>query len=287
MVMRRYLFTEMFAAMGLAAYSSIAQDVTALEQARRLYSLIDELDGKLSPKVEPTSRRFRGHSHTMMMINLCQVLREADPERSAHYTQRIDRQIVELFRFFVKPELKALLETVGPDGELSEGSEGRCVNPGHAIETAWFLLSEATYRSNGAPTNAPDNDLLKKGLQLLDWHLERGWDDEFGGLFSFLDVDGRQPAQVEWDMKYWWPHCEALYAVLLAYRLTGNAAYEHWFYTIHNYTWAHFPDRKYGEWFGYLRRDGSVKMDLKGNHYKGPFHIPRCLMFSYELLKEM
>ncbi|MBB6479971.1 AGE family epimerase/isomerase [Spirochaeta isovalerica] len=279
LVMRRYLFSEMFAAIGLAAYSEVSGDRAALAEAKKLYALIDNLEGKLEPKIDPATREFRGHSMTMMQISLNQIMRQADPESAGKYTARIDRQIDELFRYFVKPDLKALLETVGPEGEMSEGPEGRCVNPGHAIETAWFILEEAKYRN--------DKDLMEKTLPILQWSLDLGWDKEYGGLFSFVDIGGKQPAQIEWDMKYWWPHCETIYALLLAYEMTGRDVYEQWFKKVHDYTWSHFPDREKGEWFGYLRRDGSVQVDLKGNHYKGPFHIPRFLMKTYKLLEEM
>ena len=70
-------------------------------------------------------------------------------------------------------------------------------------------------------------------------------------IFSFVDVEGRQPEQVEWDMKYWWPHTEAIYATLLAYALTGLGTYEQWFERALDWSLAHFPDREHGEWFGY------------------------------------
>jgi N-acylglucosamine 2-epimerase len=85
-------------------------------------------------------------------------------------------------------------------------------------------------------------------------------------------------------MKYWWPHCEATYACLLAWALTGQARWERWFETLHAYTWSRFPDPVHGEWFGYLRRDGSVANDYKGNHYKGAFHVPRFELYAGLLL---
>jgi len=172
-----------------------------------------------------------------------------------------------------------VLETVNADGSLAEGTEGTCINPGHAIETAWFLMEEGRWRK--------DPSLTRRALPLLEWSLERGWDPEFGGLFSFVDLNGGTPAQIEWDMKYWWPHCEATYACLLAWALTGDARWERWFETLHAWTWEHFPDPVHGEWFGYLHRDGSVANDLKGNHYKGAFHVPRFELYSGLLLDAM
>ena len=47
---------------------------------------------------------------------------------------------------------------------------------------------------------------------------------------------------------------------------------------VHDWSFAHFPDREHGEWFGYLHRDGSLSQRAKGNLFKGPFHLPRMLL---------
>ena len=157
--------------------------------------------------------------------------------------------------------------------------EGRCVNPGHAIETAWFIMEEGKRRR--------DMDLVKRALPLIDWSLELGWDDTHGGILYFVDVEGRQPVQLEWDMKLWWPHNEAIYCTLLAYSLTGEQRYLDWFEKLHTWSHDHFPDTEHGEWIGYLHRDGSPALDLKGNYFKGPFHVPRQQLFCHLLLEEM
>ena len=57
-------------------------------------------------------------------------------------------------------------------------------------------------------------------------------------------------------MKLWWPHNEALYACLLAYHTTGDEKYAQMYETTHSWVFSHFPDKTYGEWYGYLHRDG-------------------------------
>lgn len=267
LVLRRYLFAEIFAVMGLAQYGKATGRREWVDAALETLGVFEANRGALPPKIEPGTRRMRGHSETMILINAYQVLRDCDPANEAAYSARIGAQIEELFRYFVKPEDKVLLETVNMDGSRAEGCEGRCVNPGHAIETAWFVMEEGRRRG--------DRALVERALPILRWSLERGWDVECGGLFSFVDAEGRTPAQIEWDMKYWWPHTEAVYGCLLAWALTEDPYWERWFETLHDYAWRHFPDPAYGEWFGYLRRDGSVASDVKGNHYKGAFHVPR------------
>jgi N-acylglucosamine 2-epimerase len=266
---RRYLFTETFGVIALAEYARASGDQHSLATAKKLMDLVLDLystPGSLEPKTFPKTRQIRGHSMAMIQINVMQVLRDADQKGS--YDKLIDGAIDEVFTYFVKPEKKALLETVGPNGEyLSTIPEGRCVNPGHAIETAWFVMEEGKRRK--------DDELVKRALLLLDWSLTLGWDKKNGGLLYFMDIEGRQPIQLEWDMKLWWPHNEAIYATLLAYDITAENKYLDWFEKIHGWSNERFSDTQFGEWFGYLHRDGSLALDLKGNFFKGPFHLPR------------
>ena len=278
---RRYLFTETFGIIALAEYARASGDRYCLSLAKKTMDLVLDLYGKpgaLEPKVFPDTLKTRGHSMAMILINTLQVLRSAGP--GSAYTDRIDRAIEEVFRYFVKPEKKALLETVGENGEyLGHLPEGRCVIPGHAIETAWFIMEEGRHRN--------ELKLVERALPILDWSLDFGWDEEYGGILYYLDVEERQPVQLEWDMKLWWPHNEAIYATLLAFTLTGEKRYEKWFEKILAWSLEHFPDKAYGEWIGYLHRDGTIALDCKGNYFKGPFHLPRQQLFCHLLLKEM
>jgi N-acylglucosamine 2-epimerase len=56
---------------------------------------------------------------------------------------------------------------------------------------------------------------------------------------------------------------------------------------VHEWAYAHFPDREHGEWFGYLHRDGTVSTRLKGNVWKGPFHLPRMQWYCTLRIQEM
>lgn len=169
-----------------------------------------------------------------------------------------------------------MLETVLSDGSFLDNPVGRAINPGHSCESAWFLLAE--FLATGDPR------IRDRALQLLDWSLNMGWDSMCGGIFYFVDVKQRPCEQLEWDMKLWWVHNEALIATLLAYHITENQKYWNWFKKIHTFAFSNFPDRKFGEWYGYLHRDGSVSHTQKGSLWKGPFHLPRCLMLCEEIL---
>lgn len=277
---RRYLYSEAFGVIACAEYAKASGNEEALQIAKDTYRLIWRYyttPGLLEPKIIPSTRTAKAHGMPMILIATTQELREVDSDPL--YKHVVDDSLFQIINHFMKPDIPALLETVGPNGERLDIPAGRLVNPGHAIESAWFIMHEARYRD--------DASLLLCARNIIDWSLEFGWDDDFGGLFSFVDVEGKPTEQLEWDMKMWWTHTEALYALLLAHHLTHEQKYLDWFETVHEYTFSHFPDPEYGEWFAYVHRDGSLANRLKGSMWKGPFHIPRALWLCWRLLEEM
>ncbi len=280
--MRRYVFSEAFSAIANAAYAKATGDESYAERARKDFATYLKHSfekGMMQPKIEPNTRPMMGIGALMIGIVTAQELRLnlGDAKISGHScTEWVDRFILEIQQFFWKPELGALMEIVAPDGSIIDGFDGRTLNPGHALECAWFILHEGRCR------NEPS--YVRLGLQILDGMWERGWDAEHGGIYYFRDVF-HKPVQEYWhDMKFWWPHNEAIIATLLAWKLTGEAKYAQWHKRVHDWSFQHFPDPEHGEWFGYLHRDGTPSVTLKGNLWKGPFHLPRMLWYCSELL---
>lgn len=281
--MRRYYFSETFTIIAAAEYSKASGDKDAMTFAEQLFDRVCEYyynpDPELTPaKCDPETRPMTGHAVPMIMIATAQVVRECGGDKEK-YDKAIAKFIDIIFDKFVKPEYKALLEGVAPDGSIIDTPDGREINPGHAIESAWFMMHEGMYNK--------DDELIRKACEIVEWSFDLGWDEEFGGLLSFVDLKGLPPAKMEWDMKYWWPHNELLYASLLAYYLTGEEKYEQMFEKTQEYTFDKFPDHESGEWYGYLHRDGSVAMEVKGTLFKGAFHIPRQLLYTWQLLQRM
>jgi len=180
---------------------------------------------------------------------------------------------------FVRPELEAVLEVVAADGSpLLDHAEGRTINPGHAIEAAWFVMAEGK--------NRQDSRLINLGVTMLRWSWRLGWDELCGGLFYFRDLCGKPCPEYWHDMKFWWPHNEAEIATLMAWQLTGEDLYRQWHEEVHDWSRRRFVDERYGEWYGWLRRDGEPTHLAKGSLWKGPFHIPRMLLTCWELHRE-
>jgi N-acylglucosamine 2-epimerase len=283
--MRRYVYSECFAAVGSAAYSVAAGDARAREEALAYFSTYlhhSFTPGVMPPKTDPVSRPMKGVAPLMIAIVTAQEIRRLlgdETVRGATCTQWIDRSIAEIERDFFKPDLGALMEVVAPNGDVIDHFDGRTLNPGHAIECAWFILHEAKLRR--------DARMQRLGLAILDLMWRRGWDPEFGGLLYFTDIHGK-PVQEYWaEMKFWWPHNEAEIATLLASQLTGEKRYAEWHSQVHAWSRRVFADPDRGEWFGYAHRDGRISTRLKGNLWKGPFHLPRMLWYNAGLVKEL
>lgn len=280
LIKRRYFFSEVFAAMACAGYAQAAGDDEALQRARDLFRQIVDLattPGRVTPKVNPATRRTLSHAVPMVLLVTAQELRRVDPD--PFYDQVAGQAADQILTLFTRPDKRALFETLNADGSLMlDTVAGRTINPGHAIESAWFLMHEARYRG--------DQTIIQRALDIIRWSLEIGWDKNYGGLLYFVDYEGKPPTQLEWDQKLWWPHTEALYALLLAEHLSGEAWCGEWHERVHDWAFGHFADPEYGEWYGYLHRDGTVLTPLKGGVWKGPFHLPRALLLSYHLLGE-
>ena len=284
---RRYCFSEAFYAMANAEYYGITGDRDCLERARRAYDLYWNLNHGmpdptgLGPKTIAETRTGRAFGIPMIYLNVTSVMQRVDPERAELYAERADACVEDIFRYHVHPELKCVLENVAEDGQARLNyTEGRVVNPGHDIEGVWFLLEYAKRTGK--------TEYIAKAAQIFDWAIEAGWDKEYGGLLYFVDALGRPPEAYEHDMKLWWPHNEILISSIMLFRDTGDEKYLDWFYKTLDYCKTYFADSEYGEWYGYLRRDGKpTEPACKGSTFKGPFHLPRMLSITDQVIGEI
>ncbi|MGM9796906.1 MAG: AGE family epimerase/isomerase, partial [Parabacteroides sp.] len=189
----------------------------------------------------------------------------------------IDYCVHEVLDVFYQPDLGVLLENMTMDNQLSDSYDGRLIDPGHGIEATWFMMDL------GKRMNRPD--IIEKALKITKQTFDYGWDKKYGGIFYFMDRKGYPVQQLEWDQKLWWVHLETLIATIKGYLLTGDEEALAYFKKVHDYTWQHFRDPEYGEWYGYLNRQGEVLLPLKGGKWKGCFHVPRGLYLCWNLLE--
>ena len=281
------IFSDCFCAAGLAEYSKISGDEGAAAEAVASWRGIQRR--KANPKGVWTkqisaNRPVKTMAMSMMQIWMAKVFSGFVPRQELD--SAIRESVADVLTVHLDGDKKALFERVYADGSRPQGMDGRLLSPGHALETLWFILDAATSTPEGEKF-LPEGYSIEDLTGAMLWTIEKGWDEEFGGICYYRDYEGRPLEKLESDMKLWWVHAEALCAFLLAFKATGKPEFLGWFETIKDWSWAHFRDSEFGEWFGYLDREGVPSSTLKGGKWKGMFHVPRALLFCRDTLKTL
>ena len=275
------IFSDCFMCTALADYSRVTGDQQAHEEALQIYRRIQERKDNpkgIWTKAIPGARNLCAMAMPMIQMMMARELKGFVPDEELDPI--VENNLKIFFNRHVDRERKQVFERVLPDGgHMFDIMEGRLLNPGHALENLWFVMDVA--HSLGR------EDMVKDAAEIMLWTVESGWDQECDGLYYYRDYMGYPTDKLESQMKLWWVHVEAINAFLLAYKLTGSEKHLEWFKRLHDYSFSHFSDHEYGEWYGYLDRQGNPAFGLKGGKWKGFFHLPRSLMVCEGWLKEM
>lgn len=276
---RRYYFSETFAAIGCAELYKATGDDKVLESAERYFNVAYECFRgirKTEPKFNPETNKTKALSPVMIMLATAQVMRSIDCVRDKY--DKIAKECLDEILNGGYITDKGVLESVSVDGAFVDTPSGRIVNPGHSMEAAWFIMAEGLVTEN--------DEAIKAAKKIIDITLPLGLDKKHGGIIAFCDINGEPPVALEWDMKLWWPQCETLIALYLAYITLGDEKYKAEYEKLLEYTETNFVDKEDREWYGYLHYDNSVSTTLKGNLFKGPFHIPRFYMIMHSMMEK-
>ena len=274
------IFSDCFAAMAFSQYALASGETSAQEIALQAYKNV--LRRQTNPKgkynkIFPGTRNLKSLAVPMILANLSVEMDWL--LQSEQLEEILDNTVQEIMNDFLDSESGLMSENVAPDGSFVDCFEGRLINPGHGIEAMWFVMDIAQRRQ--------DVKLINQAVDIMLNILNFGWDSEYGGIYYFLDVKGHPPQQLEWSQKLWWVHLESLVALAMGYRLTQRTECWQWYQKVHDYTWQHFTDAEYGEWFGYLNRRGEVLLNLKGGKWKGCFHVPRALYLCWQQFSQI
>jgi N-acylglucosamine 2-epimerase len=276
---QRKPYAAVFMMQGLLEWAQASGDEDCRREAVELFWRIREwiADPTLMGRpVLPGQPPLSNLSNVMVLASMAIELAQVDDD--PRYRHVMAEALAGVQRHY-DARRRILVENVALDGrDLSAWPEGRLFLPGHSIEVAWFVLHLLRF--------LPDAALQQLALDVIEGSLELGWDQEYGGLYYFMDLAGKPPLQLEASMKLWWPHTEAIYALVLAYTLTHEERWLRWLDRVDRYAYAHFADPEYGEWFGYCDRRGHLTHTCKGGNYKGCFHVPRALLFSIQRMEE-
>jgi len=274
------IFSDCFAAMAFSQYALASGNERAKDIALETYHNIlrrkDTPKGKYT-KAYPGTRPMKTLALPMILANLVTELEWLIDDHERDRT--IDLCLDEVMGLLLDRGRMLMFENVAPDGSHVDCFDGRLLNPGHGIEAMWFIMDIARRRA--------DDTLINDAVDVVLSTLDYAWDPDFGGIFYFMDSEGKPPDKLEWDQKLWWVHLEGLVALAMGHALTGRQECLKWYEKVHEYAWSRFADPEFGEWFGYLDRSGKPFLDLKGGKWKGCFHVPRAMYMCYKLFGEI
>lgn len=290
------IYADCFVVMGLAEYARVSGDRAVFDRAWQLFQHVEQriVTGGFPTWPEPIPPGYESHAVAMIYLNLTLVLRAAgvglrDPrwaqarERSLTATQRV-------MEGFMLPGGR--IQELRPHDDEDATLLSRHLNPGHALEGLWMLLTVAAEERRA--------DWLNRAQEAVRACLERGWDQEYGGILHYVDFAGGRPTgiagdsvyernvQATWDTKLWWVHSEAIYTTALCRRLGGDAAMAGWFERVWDYSFRTFPhpDPAVGEWIQIRDRRGAPLERVVALPVKDPYHIARNLIQILELYSE-
>jgi N-acylglucosamine 2-epimerase len=290
------IYADCFVVMGFAEFARVSGDREVLNAAWRLFEHIEDriATGGFPTMPEPIPDGYESHAVAMIHLNLTLVLREAcSALGDARFVAAHERNVAAakriLERFLLPGGRIAELRVQGERETDEETLLSRHLNPGHALEGLWMLLTVAMREQR--------SDWIERANEAVRFTLMRGWDDEHGGLLHYVDHSGDPPRGSEgssiyergvrgtWDTKLWWVHSEAMYASALSYTLSGSGEMLAWFERVWEYAFRVFPhpDPAVGEWIQIRDRRGEPLDRVVALPVKDPYHIARNLIQIIEL----
>lgn len=289
-------YADCFVELGFSEYARVFKNKHYAELALETYWNIHNrlLEGKVKSEPYGMPAGYRFHSVPMIMLNvteeLAQTLNLLKHENSKEIEAASYNYMREIMESFYNDEDGRIIEVIGPDTTSQNNVLCRHFNPGHAIEDMWFVMHLAKKKNR--------TDYINKAVKAVKKAIKLGWDNEYGGLFRFVDMKGGMPLGERtgddyeklilntWHTKLWWPHSEMLYAVLLSYELTKDNEFIKLYNTVHDYVFKTFPnaDKSIGEWIQIRDRKGNPVNKTVALPVKDPYHILRNMILIIELL---
>lgn len=276
---QRKPYSGVFVMLGFLEYARATGDVWYRARAVELFWSVKAWieDSRLLDR--PVLPGAPSYSQLADVYVLCSMALELHRETGDIRYHEILKQCLTQVRGHIHAPSGLLLENASEDPGFPRFPEGRLVCAGSIFEITWILFRALDLH--------PDAALEQALLQAVEAAMEFSWDRDHGGLYYFQDLEGRSQLSLESNMKLWWVHAEALYGLLCCYARSREPKWLAALERVHEWTFARFPDREFGEWFGYLDRRGEPALPLKGGSYKGLFHIPRCLLFSVQTMERL
>lgn len=294
------IYADCFVVNAFVQYAGVARDKDAWIFGLRLYeSIIKRVEsGAFNTLPYPLAPQYRAHGMPMILTNVCCELYHAaqlfEQELCPGIRAQLQGFCTDVLEHFTDAD-NILHEVITQENTFIDSLLGQHINPGHTIEDMWFMLDAMEILDN--------HEMLPKIAGIVKKTFQLGWDEQWGGLFHFVGVNGWNPSddgnteigptvqlvRSDWESKLWWVHSEALYTSLRLYRETGDAAFWEMHQKVGEYTFRVFPntDPEVREWIQIRDRKGRPLDKVVALPVKDPYHILRNLILIIELLYEM
>jgi mannobiose 2-epimerase len=279
------LYGMSFVVYSLAEYSSAAKSKPALEQAVKLFDLIqakchDPVNGGYFESFNrdwsalPKSTMAYGIDGGVKTMNTHLHLLEA---------------FTTLYRVYPEPKAKAALQELmdifydhilDPDKaccRLFFETDWKNINDtisfGHDIEAAWLLCDAAD-----ALGDAKQIEKTRAvAVRIADAVLKRGLDKDGGLLYE------ANPDKITNPTKDWWPQAETLVGMFNAWQISKEPRFLDATLACWEFTQKSIIDKKYGDWY-FSAAPSHPDDALKVSEWKAPYHNGRACM---ELVKRI
>lgn len=284
---RKQIYGQAFGIYALAEYFRATGDDEALHRAIDLFRVMEdhshdpehrgyfeaytrnwqlETDLRLSPVDMNEKKSMNTHLHVMeAYANLARVWDDGQ------LRERLLELVEVLMEHIINPQTCHLITFF--DERWNVRSDH--VSFGHDIEASWLLVEAAEVARERRLIEAARPLAVRMAQVIYDEGLALD-----GGLYYEATPQGIIRSETEW-----WTQAEAVVGFLNAYQISSephflDAALRCW-----DYIEEHLVDRKHGEWFRAVTRDGAIEDELKVSFWKCPYHNSRACMEMIERLE--
>ncbi len=278
---KKKVYGEAFCIYALAEYYRVFEEPQALEQALRIFDLIEThardsqyggyfevmsrdwqpcADMRLSDKDMNEKKSMNNHLH--VLEGYTNLLRVWTDRRLADSL----RDLIGLFRRHILNAEQTHLQHFFDEAWTPKSDS---YTFGHDIEGSWLLGEAAEVLG--------DHELLAQvkgtAIKMAGAVLAEGLDKD-GGLF----YEGRNGRIVN-SNKEWWPQAEAVVGLYHAWQLTGDEGFRRAAKRCWQFIQERVVDHRHGEWFWCIRSDGTPDpAQPKVSPWKCPYHNGRCCL---------
>jgi len=278
---KKQIYNLGFAIYGLSEFYRATKDASALEEAIKLYNLIEQYsydpvnngyfeaftrewngidDMRLSAKDANEKKTMNTHLHILEpYTNLYRVWKSPD----------LKQKIQQLIRIFIDKILNKENHHLGLFFDEEWNSKSDSFSYGHDIEAAW-LIHEAAIEIDDKVLLA---EVRKHILPIVDAALE-GYQTDGSLAYEYDAINMHTDTE-----RHWWVQAEAMVGAYDAYQLCGNEKYLTVVFQTWEYIKANIIDKNHGEWIWSRMPDGSIHPTQdKAGFWKCPYHNGRMCM---------